>query len=403
MSSRASAENRRHQVFVSSTFLDLKEERAAVVSALLQMDAFPAGMELFPAADDDAWTLIKRVIDSSDYYLLVVGGKYGSVDPETDLSFTEKEYDYAIEQEKPVMAFLHEDPESIEFGRSEKDQVAQEKLASFREKIESAKHVKYWKGPDDLAGKVALSFASFRKTYPAVGWVRGDLGASSETLEELNDLRKQIVDLEKANSSSGPPAGASALAQGTDLTGFSFPYSVRVRRNIDESWQSTAYVGKLQPRATWDDLFSSVGPELLHEADERSIRGRIQNWLIQEFGERVQTLTKEVVEGAGNEVSSFVSVEFEIADEDFGTLIIQMRALGLITKSERARSVKDTETYWTLTSHGDAHLTTLRAIRKNQTPEAPVPSVVDSGEEEEEGEEGQEANHKELSEPSSNE
>jgi hypothetical protein len=71
--------DRRFQVFVSSTFLDLKDERAAIVSALLQMDAFPAGMELFPAADDDAWTLIERVIEASDYYLLVIGGKYGSV------------------------------------------------------------------------------------------------------------------------------------------------------------------------------------------------------------------------------------------------------------------------------------------------------------------------------------
>lgn len=61
-------------------------------------------MELFPAADDDAWTLIKRVIDSSDYYLVVVGGKYGSVDPATELSFTEKEYDYAVEQGS---RFLH--------------------------------------------------------------------------------------------------------------------------------------------------------------------------------------------------------------------------------------------------------------------------------------------------------
>jgi hypothetical protein len=58
--------DRRFQIFVSSTFLDLKEEQAAIVSALPQMDAFPAGLELFPAADDDAWTLIERAIEASD-------------------------------------------------------------------------------------------------------------------------------------------------------------------------------------------------------------------------------------------------------------------------------------------------------------------------------------------------
>jgi hypothetical protein len=169
------AMDRRYQVFVSSTFLDLKEERAAVVSALLQLDAFPAGMELFPAADDDAWTLIERVIRSSDYYLLVVGGKYGSLDPTSDLSYTEREYDFAVAEKKPVMAFLHSNPDEIKLSKSEKTEAAQEKLRLFREKVQAKKHVKYWSGPEDLAGKVALSFASFRKTYPAVGWVRGDV------------------------------------------------------------------------------------------------------------------------------------------------------------------------------------------------------------------------------------
>lgn len=107
------------------------------MSALLQMDAFPAGMELFPAADDDAWTLIKRVIDESDYYLLVIGGKYGSIDSETELSSTKKEYGYAVAESKPVMAFLHSDPDAIVFGKSEKDEAAREKLEAFRTKVES--------------------------------------------------------------------------------------------------------------------------------------------------------------------------------------------------------------------------------------------------------------------------
>jgi len=71
--------DKRYQVFVSSTFADLKEERQAVMQALLSLDHFPAGMELFPASDEDQWALIKGVIDDSDYYVLVVGGRYGSM------------------------------------------------------------------------------------------------------------------------------------------------------------------------------------------------------------------------------------------------------------------------------------------------------------------------------------
>jgi Domain of unknown function (DUF4062) len=36
-------------------------------------------MELFPAANDDQWTLIQRVIDDCDYYLIIIAGRYGSV------------------------------------------------------------------------------------------------------------------------------------------------------------------------------------------------------------------------------------------------------------------------------------------------------------------------------------
>jgi hypothetical protein len=178
--------DQRYQVFVSSTYLDLGEERHAVIMALLQLNAIPAGMELFPAADEDAWTLIKSVIDDCDYYLLVVGGKYGSVDPVEDISYTEREYDYAVAQRKPVMAFLHGDPDAIPVGRAEKSEEAQRKLAAFRTKVERRKHVKYWTSPEDLAGKVALSFALFTKSYPAPGWIRGDKQASSEVLAELN-------------------------------------------------------------------------------------------------------------------------------------------------------------------------------------------------------------------------
>lgn len=361
-------ESRRYQVFVSSTFLDLQEERAAVVSALLQLEAFPAGMELFPAADDDAWTLITRVIESSDYYLLVVGGKYGSVDPETELSFTEKEYDYASEHGKPVMAFLHSDPERIELGKSERDKSAQEKLDFFRKKVQAKKHVKYWSSPDDLAGKVALSFANFRQTYPAVGWIRGDVSTSAEALSEINDLRKQLAEAE-AKSTAGslaPPEEAVGLAKGSDLVGFRFVAQSRVKQPGQLDYEARPFALYLVVDVTWDELFSCVGPEMLNEADEKLLRKRLDGWLLQRFRQRAVSEARQYVDDdLGYENSSVVLNAIEIQDEEFGTLIVQLRALGLIEKSERNRSVRDKATYWKLTAYGDQHLTTLRAIRKD--------------------------------------
>src|SRR5438132_13811207 len=96
----------RFQVFVSSTFRDLKDERQAVLSAILEMNHFPAGMEIFPASDDTPWELINRIIDQSDYYVVIIGSVYGSTD-EDGISYTEKEYDLARQLKKPVLAFLH--------------------------------------------------------------------------------------------------------------------------------------------------------------------------------------------------------------------------------------------------------------------------------------------------------
>src|SRR3954453_18062379 len=96
--------DKRYQVFVSSTFVDLQVERQHAIQALLALDCIPSGMELFPASDDDQWTLIKRVIDDCDYSLLILAGRYGSIGID-GIGYTEKEYDYAVSVKKPIIAF----------------------------------------------------------------------------------------------------------------------------------------------------------------------------------------------------------------------------------------------------------------------------------------------------------
>jgi hypothetical protein len=365
--------DRRYQIFVSSTFLDLQEERAAVVSALLQMDAMPAGMELFPAADDDAWTLIERVIEASDYYLLVVGGKYGSIDPETELSYTEREYDHAVAAGKPVMAFLHENPDAIPAGKSERGEEAQAKLDSFRKKVEVQKHVKYWSNADSLQGRVAMSFASFTKTYPAVGWIRGDVETAAGALAEINDLRKQLdtARAQLAATRISPPPGVEGLAQGDDAFQLTIQAATQVRGTETDyrgQWIWKTWTGGHDVEPTWDELFSALGPNLLDEAEQRALRQRADAWFSRRFGAEFRALVRVDAEKAGDLVGGFRRTKFELSDDDFGTLVVQLKALGLIQRSDRKRSVSDKGTYWTLTPYGDTHLTTLRAIHKSAEP-----------------------------------
>ena len=68
----------KYQVFVSSTYDDLIDERKEITQAILEADCIPAGMELFPASNKPQWEFIKSVIDESDFYLVIVAGRYGS-------------------------------------------------------------------------------------------------------------------------------------------------------------------------------------------------------------------------------------------------------------------------------------------------------------------------------------
>lgn len=97
------------QVFVSSTYEDLKVDRQAAVSAILKAGHIPAGMELFTSGDKSQMDTIRRWIDESDVYMLILGGRYGSVEPTTGVSYTELEYDYALELEKPLFAVVIKD------------------------------------------------------------------------------------------------------------------------------------------------------------------------------------------------------------------------------------------------------------------------------------------------------
>jgi hypothetical protein len=123
-------------------------ERQKVIQALLELDWFLAGMELFPAANEDHWTLIRQCIDDWDYYVVIIAGRYGLVRLDGN-SYTELEYRYTVESGKPVIAFLDKAPGNLAADRSEKSEEGRKKLAAFRDLAEK-RMCKFWISPADL-------------------------------------------------------------------------------------------------------------------------------------------------------------------------------------------------------------------------------------------------------------
>lgn len=167
-------DEKRYQVFVSSTSIDLANERRMVIDALLEASYIPVGMELFNAATESAWPVIERLIDNCDYYIVIVAGRYGT-ERSDGKSFTQSEYEYARHTGKPRLAFLHSAPEDLPRRLTEPTEAGMEKVRRFRQMLQDDLLCKFWsRSGDELAGKVVSSLNSAVLTDPQPGWVRGD-------------------------------------------------------------------------------------------------------------------------------------------------------------------------------------------------------------------------------------
>lgn len=191
---------KRYQVFVSSTFRDLEKERWEAVKALMTMDCIVAGMESFPAVDEEQFEYIKEIIDDCDYYVLILGGRYGSLAPD-GVGYTEKEYDYARSKDVKVIALVREAPESLPPEKRETDAAQLDRFIKFREKVCADRLVSFWRDERDIQKDVALGMAKAMKKFPAVGWVRANSVASEEILREINILRKENEELKRVPKS----------------------------------------------------------------------------------------------------------------------------------------------------------------------------------------------------------
>lgn len=325
--------DKRYQVFISSTYTDLRNERQLVSQILMELNCIPAGMELFPATDEEQFSFIKTIIDDSDYYLLIIGGRYGTV-TEEGISYTEKEYEYAVSKAKPVVALLHGSPTSLSMDRSEISENARAKLNTFRERVSNGRLVRYWTSPQELQSHVAISMTSTIARIPATGWVRGSAAASEDLLNEINELRKKNERLQiKLNKYE-----TSALELGFEPAGLDSLFVINGKYYSERARQQQAW--KIE--ASWRDIFYYISPYLL-----KSI---------------IEAKASEILRLALLKKAKLPNGLSSLDDQNFQTISVQLKVLGIIDIQAKQATDGKMYKFWSLTAAGEKLMYQMRAI-----------------------------------------
>ena len=193
------------QIFISSTYKDLQDERQAAVEAILGSNNIPAGMELFKAGNNSQWETIKKWINDSDIYMLILGGRYGSIEATSKKSYTQLEYEYAISKDIPVFATVLSDSfiKRKESSSSNPDDISEHSnkyLYDEFKKLVMSKMVKIVDDCKDIKLAIHESLSELKEDYDFEGWTRGvsDLTynnlveQNSKLVQEVNELKEQL-------------------------------------------------------------------------------------------------------------------------------------------------------------------------------------------------------------------
>lgn len=241
----------KHQIFISSTYVDLIDERQKVVESVLESSNIPAGMELFTGANIEQWKIIKEWIDESDVFILLLGGRYGTLAIDEDISYIEKEYNYARKQEIPTYVFILSDsylytkqaanPSLDIFEKSNRD-----KYDIFKDKL-----LEHYAKTDinniDNLKNVVYRTLNENKKYWSGGWIKNNNSNENTTntkkdrdIELYKKQKKDLIKVKDIIECNYENSHYISINSMIELNSFCKHYGEQdpVKKYIDKSVQS---------------------------------------------------------------------------------------------------------------------------------------------------------------------
>lgn len=288
----------RYEVFVSSTYQDLIEERDCLRDFIVSNGNIPVGMEEFEASGRRSWTKIQNAIINCDYYILIIGGRYGSLTTDEHISYTEREYLLARELNKEMIVFTMT-PQAVrklplikrDRGADRRTKIA--KLEMFRNAVERFYVVKY-SDFDDFKDKALSKIPQWMQQHRPEngGWVKATelsrqicyknvlsyLFDRINPYEDLSLTREYLQNLKGNLNTIGEVADAmEAMIKlyvsrviNAQIRVY-FAYSLTIMNSIDENPRQPAYkVGISNSKeGPWNQGCIYRGPSNIHNVYKR--------------------------------------------------------------------------------------------------------------------------------------
>jgi hypothetical protein len=303
----------------------------------MEMGHIPVGMEMFSAADEEQWKIIARQIDDMDYYVVIIAHRYGSVTRE-GISYTEKEYDYAVKQGIPVLGFLLEDKAPWPANKFEKDSDSGKSLEAFKKKVRK-KPIGSWTDKNDLYGKVSIALMKMMHTTPRIGWVKVNEVAGPEVMKELTRLSSENAELRRNIEALKNEANRKQLANMSEAAKIlgANKTQISIWKNDMKWWSDPIEIDLFT-------IFIAVAPELVAEASANALALRIAV----NFAKPTDTRP-----------------EWPVPQNTMSDILCDLANLDLVEPSTKKHPIGDKNTYWVLTILGRQLLKVFRLQQLN--------------------------------------
>lgn len=183
----ASTEIKQHiPIFISSTYEDLIPYREEVQRNLIRLEQIIKGMEYFGSNPKDSLTVCLSQVKESKLFIGILGMRYGSVDEESGLSYSQMEYNEAIKNKIPTLIYIMSEEQPIPAKFVDKGEKA-EKLAEFKNILKKQHTVSFFTSPDDLGKKIVKDVMDTLLTLEKISF-----DSSKALLEQDEDYENTI-------------------------------------------------------------------------------------------------------------------------------------------------------------------------------------------------------------------